>query len=59
MVRKVRAHDPSKTTKVPPSPVVVTQMAHPEIWKIAMRIAEGNISRITVESYAKVTVVIR
>lgn len=57
MPRKIRAHDPRKTTKVAPSPVEVKQMAHPRIWKTAIALAEGNMSRITVNSYTSVTVI--
>lgn len=58
MVRKVRAHDPNKITKPKPAPVEVRHIAHPKVWKTAIGLAQGNMSRITVISYACVTVLL-
>ena len=56
MVRKVRAHDPNKVATRPPAPVEVKRMAHPKVWAQAVKLANGDISRITVESYCRVSI---
>lgn len=58
MVRKVRASDPTKRQRRKPAPVETRLMAHPRVWQTAIKLAEGNMTRITVESFAKVTVVL-
>lgn len=59
MGRRTRATDPSKTaTKVKPSPVETRQIAHPRVWDTAIKLAEGNVTLIKVEAFARVTVIL-
>lgn len=56
MGRRLRASDPTKATAPKPEPVEVRNIAHPEVWKTAMRVAENKRERIVVESWGRVTV---
>lgn len=56
MARRLKAHDPTKKTRRKPEPVETRQIAHPRIWATTMRIADGNMSQIKVESHTRVTV---
>ena len=57
MGRRLKASDPTKATRPKPAPVEVRNIAHPAIWKTALRVAEGKTERISVESYTRVTVI--
>lgn len=57
MGRRLKASDPSKATRHKPQPVEVRNMAHPKIWAVAIKLAEGDMNRITVETYSRVTII--
>ena len=59
MARRLRASAPSKATRHKPAPVEVRNIAHPRVWKLALTIAGGNASLITVESPTRVSVTLR
>lgn len=56
MVRRTRASDPTKHERRKAGPVETRQVAHPQIWATALRLADGERERITVESFGRVTV---
>jgi hypothetical protein len=58
MPRRTRAHDTSKATRHKAQPVLVRNMAHPRIWKTALKLAGGDKGKITVDSYSKLSIVI-
>lgn len=58
MPRRTRANDPTKRTKPKPEPVETRHIAHPKVWETAIKLADGNMSLVTVESFARVTVVL-
>lgn len=58
MARRTRASDPTKRTRRKPEPVETRHIAHPKVWETAIKVAEGNMSLVTVESFARVTVML-
>lgn len=46
----------TKRQRRKPAPVVTRQIAHKGLWQAAMKIAEGDMSRIVVESPTRLTV---
>ena len=58
MARRTRASDPTKKTRPKPSPVEVRNVAHPKVWKTAILVADGNVTLIKVDGFARVTVTI-
>ena len=58
MVRRVRANDPTKATRHKPEPVEVRNIAHPRVWDLAMKLAGGDIARVTVVSAGRVEVIV-
>lgn len=56
MVRKVRASDPTKRTRRKPEPVETRHLAHPRVWQTVVKLCDGDMTRVTVEGYGKVTV---
>lgn len=56
MARRLKASDPTKATRPKPEPVEVRNVAHPSIWKTALRIAEGRAELIEVETLTRVVV---
>lgn len=58
MARRLKAHDPTKRPRRKAEPVVTTQMAHPRIWATAIKLADGNMTRIKVVNFCNVTVII-
>lgn len=58
MVRRQKAHDPTKATRHKPTEVEVRNVAHPRIWQTAINLTGGDASRIKVESYGCLTLVV-
>lgn len=56
MGRRLKASDPTKATRHKASEVEVRNIAHPKVWQTAIKVAEGDRAKITVETFAKVTV---
>lgn len=48
MPRRTKAHDPTKTVRRKPEPVEVKRIAHEKVWKTALSIADGNMTRVEV-----------
>ena len=59
MGRRLKASDPSKATRHKTEPVEVRNIAHPKVWKTAIKLAEGDKTLITVDTYSRVTVLLR
>lgn len=55
MARRVRA-SAGKATRHKPAEVEVRNIAHPKVWKTAMKLAGNRREAITVEAYSKVWV---
>lgn len=58
MVRRVKAHDPTRRTRRKTEPVEVRHVAHPGVWETALKLAEGDMTRVTVEAFGRVTVLL-
>lgn len=58
MGRRLKASDPTKATRHKPAEVEVRNIAHPRIWQTAIALAGGDATRIKVESYARLTLVV-
>ena len=56
MARRLKASNPTKATSRKPQPVAVRNIAHPAIWKTAMRVAGNKRECITVEAWGRVVV---
>lgn len=56
MGRRLKATPDANVTKTKPAEVQVTRLAHPKVWALAIKLANGNKDNITVESYSKVWV---
>lgn len=54
--RRTKAHDPTKRERRKPEPVEVKQIAHPGIWRTALKVAEGRTERMTVEGFTRVII---
>jgi hypothetical protein len=54
--RRLKASNPTKATSHKPQPVEVRNIAHPGVWQTAMKIAEGDTSRLKVVSMGRVDV---
>lgn len=48
----------TKATRHKAAPVEVRNIAHPRLWKTALKLANGNAKLITVDSYVKLSVVV-
>lgn len=59
MGRRLKASDPTKATRHKPEPVEVRNIAHPKVWKTAIKLAGGQRDLVTVESYTRLSVVVR
>jgi hypothetical protein len=58
MVRRQKAHDPTKTTRRKAEPVEVRNIAHPKVWALALTVAGGNAKLITVETPGRVSILL-
>jgi hypothetical protein len=58
MPRRTKAHDPSKATRPKPTEVEVRNVAHPRVWATAITLAGGDKSRVKVEAFGKVEVLV-
>ena len=58
MPRRVKAHNPTKATRPKPAEVEVRNIAHPRVWATAITLAGGDKSRVKVESFGRVEVVV-
>lgn len=58
MARRLRASDPTKATRHKAEPVEVRNIAHPRIWATAISLAGGDSSRVKVESFGRVEVLV-
>lgn len=58
MGRRLRASNPRKATQHKPSDVEVSNIAHPRIWATAISLAGGDKSRVKVESFGRVEVLV-
>lgn len=58
MARRVRANNPTKRVRRKPAEVEIRHVAHPRVWELAIKLADGDMTRLTVESYGKVTILI-
>ena len=56
MGRRLRASNPAKATRPKAEPVEVRNIAQPNVWKTALRLADGDVSRIVVHSWGRVSV---
>ena len=56
MARRLKASNPTKATRRKAEPVAVRNIAHPAVWKTAMRVAGNKRELITVESWGRVVV---
>ena len=56
MARRLKASNPTKATSPKIAKVEVRNIAHPAIWKTAMKVSGNKRERITVESWCKVVV---
>jgi hypothetical protein len=59
MVRRQKAHDPTKATRRKPEPVTVRNIAHPRIWTTALKLAGGDKDLVTVEGFNRLSVIVR
>ena len=59
MGRRLKASDPTKATRHKPAPVEVRNIAHPRVWRTALKLAGGDKDRVQVESYSRLTVIVR
>ena len=58
MVRRTKAHNPTKATRPTPSDVEVRNVAHPRVWATAIHLAGGDKSRVKVETWGRVEVTV-
>lgn len=58
MVRRQKAHDPTKTTRPKTAPVEVRNIAHPKVWALALLVAGGNAGLIKVETHGRVSILL-
>lgn len=56
MGRRLKASAPTKATSRKAQPVEVRNIAHPGVWKTAMKVSGNKRERIVVESWGKVSV---
>lgn len=56
MVRKVRASDPKARVRRKPAPVETRHVANARVWATALKLAEGDMTRVTVETFGRVSV---
>lgn len=57
MARRLKASSPGTTaTRPKKAPVQVSNIAHPKVWKTALKVAGGNPKLLTVVNYSQVTV---
>lgn len=56
MARRLKASDPTKATRRKIEPVAVRNIAHPAVWKTAMKVAGNKRECITVEAWGRVVV---
>lgn len=59
MGRRLKASDPTKATRHKAEPVEVRNIAHPKVWATAIKLAGGEKDRVTVETYTRLSVVVR
>ena len=59
MGRRLKASDPTKATRHKASQVEVRHMAHPRVWRTAIKLAGGEKDRVTVETYTRLSVYVR
>lgn len=59
MARRSSRTTSAKATGHKAEPVEVRNIAHPRLWGLAMQLAGGDAKRITVESYVKLSVLVR
>lgn len=58
MGRRLKATPNANATRHKPAEVEVRNIAHPRIWQTAIGLAGGDMSRIKVESYGCLTLVV-
>ena len=58
MGRRLKANDPTKATRPKPADVEVRNIAHPRVWATAINLAGGDKSRVKVETFGKVEVLV-
>lgn len=58
MGRRLKASNPSKRERRKPAEVKVTFVAHPRVYQTARRIAEGDMTRVSVETPTRIVVTI-
>jgi hypothetical protein len=56
--RRLKASDPTKATRHKPADVDVRNVAHPRVWATAISLAGGDKSRVTVETFGRVEVLV-
>lgn len=59
MGRRLKASDPTKATRPKPADVEVRNIAHPKVWRTAIKLAKGQRELVTVESYTRLSVIVR
>ena len=58
MGRRLKASDPTKATRHKPTDVEVRNVAHPRVWATAINLAGGDKSRVKVETFGRVEVLV-
>lgn len=58
MGRRLKATPNANATRPKPSEVEVRNIAHPRVWATAINLAGGDKSRVKVESFSRVEVVV-
>jgi hypothetical protein len=56
MGRRLRASNPRKAARHKAQPVEVRNIAHPTMWKTALKMAGGDPSRIVVHSWGRIEI---
>jgi hypothetical protein len=59
MVRRTKAHNPTKATRPTPGDVEVRNVAHPRVWATAISLAGGDKTRVRVETFSRVEVTVK
>lgn len=59
MARRLRASNPkTNATRPKKSEVAVSNIAHPKVWKTALKLAGGDPKRLTVINYSEIAVIV-
>lgn len=59
MARRLRASNPkTNATRPKKAEVAVSNIAHPKVWKTALKLAGGDPKRLTVINYSEIAVIV-